>query len=98
MLALHRSHFLPRWLHLQVLTALELARQARIAANRAYLAGLGLGAGAMKSGQVPPLAPTDPVILAAARELASRAAEEQGRRQVRVKWSEWGAWKSMPAS
>ncbi|KAL4853371.1 Cytochrome P450 97B2 [Chlorella vulgaris] len=66
----------------QVLTALELARQARIAANRAYLAGLGLGAGAMKSGQVPPLAPTDPVILAAARELASRAAEEQGRRQL----------------
>lgn len=37
---------------LQVLTALELARQARIAANRAYLAGLGLGPQAMHTGQV----------------------------------------------
>jgi hypothetical protein len=36
----------------QVLTALELARQARIAANRAYLAGLGLGPQAMHAGQV----------------------------------------------
>lgn len=36
----------------QVLTALELARQARIAANRAYLAGLGLGPQAMHTGQV----------------------------------------------
>lgn len=36
----------------QVLTALELARQARIAANRAYLAGLGLGPQAMNCGQV----------------------------------------------
>ncbi len=36
----------------QVLTALELARQARIAANRAYLAGLGLGPHAMHTGQV----------------------------------------------
>lgn len=35
----------------QVLTALELARQARIAANRAYLAGLGLGPQAMHTGQ-----------------------------------------------
>jgi len=36
----------------QVLTALDLARQARIAANRAYLAGLGLGPQAMHTGQV----------------------------------------------
>jgi hypothetical protein len=48
---------------LQVLTALELARQARIAANRAYLAGLGLGPNALHSGQVQPLAPDDPVML-----------------------------------
>jgi hypothetical protein len=65
-----------------VLTALELARQARIAANRAYLAGLGLGPAAMHAGRVPPLAPGDQVVLAAARELASRAAAEQGRQQV----------------
>ena len=48
---------------LQVLTALELARQARIAANRAYLAGLGLGPNAVHGGQVAPLAPDDPVML-----------------------------------
>lgn len=36
----------------QVLTALELARQARIAANRAYLTGLGLGPQAMNTGLV----------------------------------------------
>lgn len=40
----------------QVLTALELARQARIAANRAYLAGLGLGPKAMNTGQARGLA------------------------------------------
>ncbi|PSC73461.1 DNA N-6-adenine-methyltransferase (Dam) [Micractinium conductrix] len=66
----------------QVLTALELARQARIAANRAYLAGLGLGPQAMNCGQVAALPPDDPVVLAAARELASRAAAEQGRQQM----------------
>ncbi|PRW39133.1 cytochrome P450 chloroplastic isoform C [Chlorella sorokiniana] len=66
----------------QVLTALELARQARIAANRAYLAGLGLGPQAMHAGQVPPLVPNDPVVLAAARELAAQAAAEQGRQQM----------------
>lgn len=33
--------------------------------------------------QVPPLGPSDPVMLAAARELAARAAAEQGRQQVR---------------
>ncbi len=38
--------------HAQVLTALELARQARIAANRAYLTGLGLGPQAMNTGLV----------------------------------------------
>ena len=32
--------------------------------------------------QVPPLEPSDPVVLAAARELAAQAAAEQGRQQV----------------
>lgn len=32
--------------------------------------------------QVAPLAPSDPVMLAAARELATRAAAEQGRQQA----------------
>lgn len=50
-------------LPVQVLTALELARQARIAANRAYLAGLGLGPNAVHTGTVPPLEPNDPVML-----------------------------------
>lgn len=34
-----------------MLSALELGRQARIAANRAYLSALGLGAGAVHSNQ-----------------------------------------------
>ena len=37
---------------MQVLTALELARQARIAANRAFLAGLQLTPQAVANGQV----------------------------------------------
>lgn len=41
---------------MQVLTALELARQARIAANRAFLAGLQLAPQAMATGQVTLLA------------------------------------------
>ncbi|GAB4820518.1 hypothetical protein N2152v2_007564 [Parachlorella kessleri] len=66
----------------QVLTALELARQARIAANRAYLAGLGLGPKALHDGKVEPLPPDDPVVLQAARELAMQAAAEEARRQA----------------
>lgn len=41
--------------------------------------------------QVPPLAPNDPVMLAAAWELARRAAAEQGRQQVRPVWGHLGA-------
>lgn len=47
--------------------------------------------------QVPPLAPNDPVMLAAARELATRAAEEQGRQQVRL-GSEGDRWEVLPCS
>lgn len=47
----------------QVLTALELARQARIAANRAYLTGLGLGPQAMNAGLVSRCPPSSPMAL-----------------------------------
>ena len=43
---------------MQVLTALELARQARIAANRAFLAGLQLTPEAVANGQVTELCAT----------------------------------------
>ena len=43
---------------MQVLTALELGREARIAANRAFLAGLQLAPEAMADGQV--TCPTPP--------------------------------------
>lgn len=75
-----------------MLSALELARQARIAANRAYLSSLGLGAAAMHGGGVPALLPASPTVLVAAREVAHRAALEQAKRQVR--WfggREWAA-------
>jgi hypothetical protein len=68
---------------LQVLTALELSRQARMAANRAYLAGLGLGPRAMHEGAVSALQPDDPLVLAAAREMARTAAAAQAKKQVR---------------
>ena len=67
---------------MQVLTALELGRQARIAANRAYLAGLQLGPGAMSLGQVRPLQVADPMVLTAARQLATTAALTQAKSQV----------------
>lgn len=66
----------------QVLTALELARQARIAANRAYLAGLQKGPDAMSKGEVQPLQVADPTVLAAARQLATSAALCQAKNQV----------------
>lgn len=47
----------------QVLTALELARQARIAANRAFLTGLQLGPQAMTNGQVCALCRGSPISL-----------------------------------
>ena len=69
---------------MQVLTALELARQARIAANRAYLAGLQRGPEAMSKGEVRPLQVADPVVLSAARQLATTAALCQAKHQVRT--------------
>ena len=69
----------------EVLTSLELARQARIAANRAYLAGLGLGGGGRGGGDgcgPAALAPDDPAVLLAARELARKAAAASATAQV----------------
>ena len=63
---------------------MELARQARIAANRAYLAGLQRGSDAMSKGEVRPLQVADPVVLAAARQLATTAALCQAKHQVRT--------------
>ena len=60
-----------------VMTALELARAARVAANRAFLIGLGLvtdaGAPAAPPSQLPCLPPDHPSVLVAARELARQA-------------------------
>ena len=67
---------------LQVLTAIELARQARIAANRAYLAGLRLGPSAMASGEVTAVLGQDALVLAAARQLAEKAALAEAKSQV----------------
>lgn len=66
----------------QILTALELARTARIAANRAYLAALNATSQAMNSGSIQALSPGDPAVLLAARELANKAAEETAKRQL----------------
>ncbi|KAL3130580.1 hypothetical protein ABBQ38_008385 [Trebouxia sp. C0009 RCD-2024] len=66
----------------QVLTALELGRQARIAANRAYLVGLQLGPEAMSQGHIRPLQVADPAMLAAARQLATTAALTQAKSQL----------------
>lgn len=65
-----------------MLTAIELARGARMAANRAYLAGLGLGPQAMSSGAVSAVPPDHALTLAAARELAREAALAQATNQV----------------
>ncbi|KAL3144204.1 hypothetical protein ABBQ32_003985 [Trebouxia sp. C0010 RCD-2024] len=70
----------------QVLTALELGRQARIAANRAYLAGLQLGPEAMSHGHIRPLQVADPAMLAAARQLATTAALTQAKSQLDSSW------------
>ena len=66
----------------QVLTAIELARQARIAANRAVLEGLQLGPAAMSQGQVKPLPADSSLVMAAARELARKAALAEAHTQV----------------
>ncbi len=69
---------------MQVLTGLELARQARIAANRAYLAGLKIGPQAMHEGRIRPLAPNDPLMLLAAKAMAQQAALKEASNQVKA--------------
>ena len=57
-----------------VLTAIEMAREARVAANHAFLAGLERLPARLRSasgGEV--LEPRDPLVLAAARKLAYKA-------------------------
>lgn len=66
----------------QVLTALELARRARIAANRAYLSKLGLTPGSINGGEIAPLPPDNEAMVKAARELARQAAVEASHRQL----------------
>lgn len=66
----------------EVLSAIELARQARIAANRAYLSSLGLAPSAIRTSDMAALAPTSATVLAAARELAHQAALNQAKRQL----------------
>ena len=53
-----------------------------MAANRAYLAGLGLGPQAIASGAVPAVPPNHPLTLAAARRLANTAALTQAQNQA----------------
>ena len=69
---------------LQVLSAIELARQARIAANRAYLASLRMGPRAIASGSVQPVAGDNALVLSAARLLAEKAAVEEAKSQVQL--------------
>lgn len=67
----------------EVVTALEMARQARIAANRAYFQQLGLNSAGC-GGEGPnaaPLAYDDPAVMAAAREISKRVALETCRQQ-----------------
>jgi hypothetical protein len=58
--------------------------QARIAANRAFLAGIGLVPEAMHDGVICPLEPGDPLTLQTARRLAAQAAVATAERQVRA--------------
>ena len=66
-----------------MLTAVELARGARMAANRAYLAALGLGPKAIATGAVAAVPPSHAFTLEAARKLARAAAIAQATNQVR---------------
>lgn len=75
-----------------VLTALELARAARMAANRVFLRALGLGGGERAAdgdgdalsppSPLPSLPSGHPAILVAARELAAQAAQATARSQL----------------
>ncbi len=55
-----------------------------MAANRAFLAGLHMEPSAVQGGQVGPLAPGDPLLVQAARQLARKAALATATRQVRT--------------
>ncbi|CAL8470267.1 g9809 [Coccomyxa elongata] len=77
----------------QQLSAIELARNARIAANRAFFASMsasyapgGDRAGAAERASLPV---DHPLVLAAARELAEKAALEQARMQVETAERLW---------
>ena len=64
------------------MTAIELARQARIAANRAFLAGLRMDSGSAALSAVAMLPGGDPLVIAAAKQLAEKAALAEAREQV----------------
>ena len=74
----------------QVLTAIEMARSARIAANKAFFAGLTAAttgcATADTSPSMPFLAVGDPLVVAAAHQLASKAARDSAVLQVCCSW------------
>ena len=69
----------------QVLTAIEMARSARVAANKAFFAGLTAASGCATAdtSSMPFLAMGDPLVVAAARQLASKAAHDSAILQVR---------------
>ena len=69
---------------MQALSSIELARQSRIAANRAYLASLHLGPTAMTGGLVDPMGADSSLVLRAARMLADKAAITEARSQVKL--------------
>ena len=69
----------------QVLTAIELARNARKAANKAYWASLAVAGGRGRTGASlgsPALAVDHPLVMKAARDLARKAALQQATLQV----------------
>jgi hypothetical protein len=68
--------------HLEMLSSLELARAARLAANKAYLQGLGLGPTALQQGAAAPLPPDHTALVRAAQALAKQAAVGRAKRQL----------------
>ena len=70
----------------QVLSSLELARKARMAANRAFLASLAGDSSPAAEGAAPAaavqLAPDHALVLSAARRLANAAVAQEARTQV----------------
>lgn len=64
------------------MSPIELARQSRMAANRAFLAGLNLPSSAMSRGEIKPLEKDDSLIVTAARELAKQATYMDAKQRV----------------